>query len=333
MKSQYFTALSSIVVFGIFTVGILPVGAVPGTCSWHGGVNCGAGSDWDGSAICNDGWRDSTEVYSQQVMCATTKYGCMNLEEIYTRYDLSTKLEALGDFLAQSNGLYQDCIAKAKTIADSTTSTIQVLQCGTANSIRNTEYRSMASDYDRLKRAADVECEQSGRLEILKLQFSKQNTPQSVPPSILQNTCPANSSLSGNKCACNDGYTYSGSGCITYTQSCKDVNNNDPNILGNVGADGKVSCSCAAGHSWNGAQCVRNVISQPNTIPPKPIATTSVKSTVRSKLSPLPTATTLTMSPTPSTVVVPTAFTEAPTPVPTPKNGWLKMFKFWRWFK
>lgn len=34
-----------------------------GACSWHGGVNCVAGPDIDGSVICNDGWRDSSVQY------------------------------------------------------------------------------------------------------------------------------------------------------------------------------------------------------------------------------------------------------------------------------
>lgn len=34
-----------------------------GACSNHGGVNCSAGPDTDGSVICNDGWKDSTITY------------------------------------------------------------------------------------------------------------------------------------------------------------------------------------------------------------------------------------------------------------------------------
>lgn len=34
-----------------------------GACSWHGGVDCSAGSDYDDSAICNDGWKDSTVAF------------------------------------------------------------------------------------------------------------------------------------------------------------------------------------------------------------------------------------------------------------------------------
>ena len=43
--------------------------ATSGACSYHGGVNCSAGADWDGSVICNDGWRDSSVKYRDMDMC------------------------------------------------------------------------------------------------------------------------------------------------------------------------------------------------------------------------------------------------------------------------
>ena len=48
------------------------VHAVSGTCSDHGGVDCRVGPDWDGSAICKDGWTDSSEQYYGQVECQST---------------------------------------------------------------------------------------------------------------------------------------------------------------------------------------------------------------------------------------------------------------------
>jgi hypothetical protein len=44
--------------------------ATSGACSGHGGVNCSAGRDSDGSVICYDGWRNSSVNYSSMVMCA-----------------------------------------------------------------------------------------------------------------------------------------------------------------------------------------------------------------------------------------------------------------------
>ena len=43
-----------------------------GACSYHGGVNCYAGADLDGSVVCNDGWRDSKVWYSDVIECSDT---------------------------------------------------------------------------------------------------------------------------------------------------------------------------------------------------------------------------------------------------------------------
>lgn len=37
-----------------------------GACSGHGGVNCAAGPDADGSVICADGWQGSSVSYQCQ---------------------------------------------------------------------------------------------------------------------------------------------------------------------------------------------------------------------------------------------------------------------------
>jgi hypothetical protein len=91
-------------------------------------------------------------------------------------------------------------------------------------------------------------------------------------------TCLANSSYINSQCSCNTGYktddtkTYcikipscsegyyldTNNQCITYTQGCKSVNNNDPKIIGTKGVDGKISCYCIDGFIWNGSQCITN---------------------------------------------------------------------------
>lgn len=43
--------------------------AKSGCCSGHGGVDCGAGAQSNGKVICNDGWRGSSCLYSEMVMC------------------------------------------------------------------------------------------------------------------------------------------------------------------------------------------------------------------------------------------------------------------------
>jgi hypothetical protein len=52
----------------------LMVGATSGSgaCSYHGGVDCSAGSDRDGSVICMDSWRDSSVNFINVLSCRPT---------------------------------------------------------------------------------------------------------------------------------------------------------------------------------------------------------------------------------------------------------------------
>ena len=50
--------------------------ATSGSCSSHGGVACSLGSDYDGSVICNDGWRDSSVSFSDSDECKTSLPSC-----------------------------------------------------------------------------------------------------------------------------------------------------------------------------------------------------------------------------------------------------------------
>lgn len=83
----FLTFLAAIV--GLFLLAS-PAQAVEGTCSWHGGVSCSAGADWDGSAICKDGWRDSSEAYTDQVACKNYRHSCTSAEResIERKYDI-----------------------------------------------------------------------------------------------------------------------------------------------------------------------------------------------------------------------------------------------------
>lgn len=79
-----------------FLINLNSVGAVSGTCSYHGGVDCSAGSDWDGSAICSDGWRDSSEIYSSVFICKKTLMTpCTSEENAALKIKYGTKEEEL----------------------------------------------------------------------------------------------------------------------------------------------------------------------------------------------------------------------------------------------
>ncbi len=52
--------------------------ATSGACSSHGGVNCNAGSSWNGSVKCNDGWEESSVLYSYINECRNSGVYEMN---------------------------------------------------------------------------------------------------------------------------------------------------------------------------------------------------------------------------------------------------------------
>ncbi len=61
--------------------------ATSGACSSHGGVDCGAGADWDGSVICEDGWTGSSVSYYDMDSCEDDSASTFDYETYY--YDLT----------------------------------------------------------------------------------------------------------------------------------------------------------------------------------------------------------------------------------------------------
>lgn len=99
------------------------VRAISGTCSWHGGINCGVGSDWDGSVICVDGWRDSSERYYEAEGCKGDSGRCQPTinytKESYTNWIafLNEQKKSIERDLEECKfgflGLYDDCMNTA----------------------------------------------------------------------------------------------------------------------------------------------------------------------------------------------------------------------------
>ena len=88
-----------VILISVFFYLPIQVFAVSGTCSWHGGVDCDAMADWDGSAICNDGWRDSSETFYSIQKCKTPHHLCTQEEsnQIDQKYSLKEKSQKMDD--------------------------------------------------------------------------------------------------------------------------------------------------------------------------------------------------------------------------------------------
>lgn len=84
-----------------FTTNVTSAHATSGACSWHNGVNCSAGPDWDGSEICNDGWRDSSVLYSNTIMCQHYNQTPQTHEELFVDSSIKLLNIALGALQVQ----------------------------------------------------------------------------------------------------------------------------------------------------------------------------------------------------------------------------------------
>ena len=95
----FFILFSPVVVF-----------AVSGTCSSHGGVSCSAGPDYDGSPVCNDGWRDSSEEYYATQMCLVDKHLCTQEEfqSLSQENDTSSIENQMSNLISQINQTIYD---------------------------------------------------------------------------------------------------------------------------------------------------------------------------------------------------------------------------------
>ena len=72
---------------------------------------------------------------------------------------------------------------------------------------------------------------------------------------LLKNICPSNSTNVNGQCVCNEGYIFSGSVCITYTQNCQ--SKYGVNSYGD-----KNYCYCSSGYEFNSEKtaCIKSVV-------------------------------------------------------------------------
>lgn len=85
MKSNETKLSIAILLIGIFLVGPTQIQATSGACSSHGGVNCDAGRQPDGTVYCNDNWTDSMVQYDYMVMCKLLNPECARKLTYYIR--------------------------------------------------------------------------------------------------------------------------------------------------------------------------------------------------------------------------------------------------------
>lgn len=226
--------------------------ATQGACSYHGGVNCSAGADWDGSAVCNDGWRGSTELYSQMKECEVGRHYCSpaELSQLELKYDVAGKKKVMSDLndqllrLNDQSRTLAGAVQNNPSISDLRSNQIQQSEIATQSLAISSRFYVAQSDYWNASNQIDKECYALGDERYYQSQadFYKQLQLQT------QNTCPENSTLTGAKCTCNTGFIAgaSGDGCISGKSYCNVKFG--PYAVFNPNTQ---ACQCSAGYEWN----------------------------------------------------------------------------------
>lgn len=254
------------------------VNAISGACSSHNGVNCSIGRQLNGKVYCNDGWTESIADYDFMVACKNYKDSC-NLEEwknLSQKYNLENLFSQLQNIIdnSDSNYFFQMQYDAVKNQYDSGLNLAE-RECEALGADRASQqnYEKMQSDFYNTQ----IKTEQD---KLTQLEQEKQKLTENYLNALNnlnapQYTCPANSTLNGTICPCNDGYVSNGSACITYTQSCQ--TKYGVNSYGD-----KQYCYCSARYELNASQtaCIKAEVKP--AIPP-PIVKSVVQETGDSK--------------------------------------------------
>lgn len=220
----------SLIIFALSAFFAVPIFAAGnGACSWHDGVDCSAGSDYDGSVICNDGWRDSSVEYSDVQEC---KKSCIRVSpDAYIKLIIDSECSGL-EYIRLLN--QRDALINARfnnklnpSMEEST-----VLTQEQKNAIQNKDLDSI----DRL-------------LMSIKSQLEFKDICERDRMRLISMFCPDSSKRTPT---CGDGYVVKNNQCLTYTQDCQQAFGNYS--YGIKGTNNNSSCYCTNGYQWNNSR-------------------------------------------------------------------------------
>ncbi|MFA6254020.1 MAG: hypothetical protein WC640_02020 [Candidatus Paceibacterota bacterium] len=239
---KYILILSLLTLFGLPSLML----ATSGTCSSHGGVSCSSGSDYDGSTICNDGWRDSTEYYSSVSLCSNTKITCSGEEynQILKNLGYFDKQKTVDSLMSEMKTMTSQQAVDAPGILSAKSDEINRNVAIQVLAIQPKVMAEQAEMRDILTRA-QMQCEAMGA-ESLRRRQNEWN--KEILNKIQEPTCPANSAYSNGMCYCNKGFVQEDDTCKTYDQACQDIYH-DPNVIPFKLANGQLACKCKPGYS------------------------------------------------------------------------------------
>lgn len=272
--------LISLTLISLFFLNGGVVFATQGSCSWHGGVSCSAGADWDGSVICNDGWSDGSDYYSDTAECKESVTSCpaylknenyltMKSEIENSISKIKTKQETMCEgFYQEAEGLnnqsYQSCLAYNNIIK--TEDMVSGRGGVTFYLLKDCEGAKQTKTKENLNQKTI--CLGNNLETLYKYQTLLSCIhPESERIEKISRSCSA--ILSGsiydtikNYCVCTDGYLAQGNQCVSKDKVCK-IKFGD-----NSQSNNATGCMCSEGYEFDNtrASCVLKTVCPVNYI-------------------------------------------------------------------
>lgn len=268
--------------------------AISGACSSHSGANCSYGADWDGSIVCNDGWRDSAVRYYDADECSNRTSQCLYptaacTESQYSDLEIKAKraISAAEGALAGSTagagmGIGSAGIAYVKSITNEYNLKLQACRNSINSYTQLTEEYNNCIEKERAQKQLMTDNLQKINEFIYQAEVDSLNKQNAV---LSNNYCSANYGIysyyseNQNSCVCNDGYVELNNKCKSYNEYCQ--------FQQGQGSYGdKYGCYCAASFELNPdtKKCISKVNIAPETKTTVSRSITTVDEKLSSKL-------------------------------------------------
>jgi hypothetical protein len=219
--------------------------ATSGACSYHSGVNCSAGPDYNGKVQCNDGWINSSVYFSDTDEC---KISC--IPPLKTSCGTEADYAALNTLLLKSGSLQGTQSGQAVLDACRTSIIQYQAQLQSYNiCLSNSNSSPVQSSCPANSYTSGNQC-----ICITGYKADPTKTFCIVAPTPTPLTCDI-------------GFLVRNGQCISYTQDC--MNSFGPNMVGITGPNNNSTCSCNLGYQWNTSKTACTLIPTiaPNIVP------------------------------------------------------------------
>jgi len=181
--------------------------ATSGECSYHGGVNCGAGANAQGYAVCNDGWISSV-YYSQTDEC---QMSCLTPDEVSS--EMQTVQQETNQIIQTIQNEYTSILNsdtqtsnQAQTNCQSSASRFGFFNSGCTNSNGSGQY-SIDQSKEQL---AIAQAQSNADAENQKIKSEKCAVSNVI-------TCPIGETFNGTTCICDTSRVLWNNTCISQT--------------------------------------------------------------------------------------------------------------------